>query len=112
MSTNQTFANGNPFTVTAGYDFNADGVTKEFKSSTVMSKNGCVYTITKPSGDQDVYAEFTWPCCSSSAWRKWVRSVSSSIRRIRAKRRLQTEGGRRSAARPGTGSYGSSEWCS
>jgi hypothetical protein len=26
ISTNQTFASGNPFTVTAGYDYNADGV--------------------------------------------------------------------------------------
>jgi hypothetical protein len=29
VSTNQTFASGNPFTVTAGYDFNADGVSND-----------------------------------------------------------------------------------
>jgi outer membrane receptor protein involved in Fe transport len=29
MSTNQTYASGNPFTATAGYDFNADGVTND-----------------------------------------------------------------------------------
>jgi len=29
LSTNQTFASGNPFTVTAGYDFNADGVSND-----------------------------------------------------------------------------------
>jgi outer membrane receptor protein involved in Fe transport len=29
VSTNQTYASGNPFTVTAGYDYNADGVTND-----------------------------------------------------------------------------------
>jgi hypothetical protein len=29
LSTNETFASGNPFTVTAGYDFNADGVSND-----------------------------------------------------------------------------------
>ncbi len=29
LSTNQTFASGNPFTVTAGYDYNADGVSND-----------------------------------------------------------------------------------
>jgi hypothetical protein len=29
LSTNQTYAGGNPFTVTAGYDFNADGVSND-----------------------------------------------------------------------------------
>jgi hypothetical protein len=29
ISTNDTFASGNPFTVTAGYDFNADGVSND-----------------------------------------------------------------------------------
>lgn len=29
LSTNQTYASGNPFTVTAGYDYNADGVSND-----------------------------------------------------------------------------------
>jgi hypothetical protein len=29
LSTNQTYASGNPFTATAGYDFNADGVSND-----------------------------------------------------------------------------------
>ena len=29
LSTNETFASGNPFTVTAGYDYNADGVSND-----------------------------------------------------------------------------------
>jgi len=29
LSSNQTYASGNPFSVTAGYDYNADGVTAD-----------------------------------------------------------------------------------